>query len=448
MDFTYLVLTTQSSILFLMFNFLIKHKVIIGITTIVLTVSIISIVFLINNKKETPAVNSELTRKHEPQPKQTANEETCSPRGTATSDPSGKPLTGGTQSQQQNSQSNGESTINTKILEDVGLKVITTKGSGSEGLDIDPKTGLVYVAHNGNIISNCKGDTSGNMNSPARSGGSTMSIIDPVAAKEILNVATESSPIWPLIDNVRNVVYVSGSGSGKIALHALGSGVKTSTIEVKGKPHALGLDPNTGLMIVSNTYDMTQTYMSVVDVDTKKVIANHKVSDLPHGVAMDYVTHVAYMVSVKDGGVSKIDLKTGNILETFDGADGSGSNLIALSTKTKKLFVVETQPTSVINVINTDTKQSIGKIRFADQGSPVWGMDIDEENGLLYAAIPNANAIGILDINTLKPLGLIKVDECPFAIKLDLTRGFGYSTGQVNGTLSMFDLRKVMERIK
>lgn len=310
-----------------------------------------------------------------------------------------------------------------------------------QGLDIDQATGYVYTVGSSSVISGCKAPQA------ASAGTSTLHAVDPAQAKELFNVATESAPVWPQVDNGRKVVYVAGSGNGMIGLHNLANGQKISTIDVKGKPQAFGF--NAGTLMASNTADSSQTYYSLINPDTRKVVASYKVPEMPHGIAFNAADKVFYMVGSKTGDVAVIDAVNGLVKETLSATGGGGENsqMVVYSPKLKRLYISDQRADSQVSVYDIATKKVIGKIRFTTKNQPAWGMQLDDERGLLYAALPLSNAIAVADASTLKPLGLIKVDECPFALDLDLQRGLGFSTSQVVSTVSSFKIAEVLKAL-
>lgn len=332
------------------------------------------------------------------------------------------------------------------IIETIDYDVVQLSGKAPQGLDIDSETGLVYVLHNGTVVSYCESDKR------SREGANTMSIVDPSKKEEIVNVETVGGPVWPLVDKLRNVVYSAGSAQGLIAVHDLTTGERVDLLEVGGRPHAFGLTSE-GLLIVSNTYKDSQKYMSVIDADTLEVLGHQKVAELPHGIAADQKEKVFYMVGVRTGEVSVISMESGKVIDSFEtlnSKNGFGnSNMLAWSEKYRLLFISDysENPYSIL-VYDVDARQTVKKLTFKDAPNAVWGMQVDEDAGLLYAAIPNADSIGVVDIATLTELGSFKVDECPYAVRLDTKRGLGYSTGSVNATLSIFSLEDVAEFFK
>jgi len=397
-------------------------------------------------------------------------------------------------------------------FQNVSVKLINLTGIAPQGLAIDPKTGYVYTGNNG-LTTAAKCSESGSTtapspspspspnpgpppagnnapppqnnnnptppssanagsarNSPASStspGANTMSIVNPSIMKEIARVDTHITPIWPLVDDARGVVYVASSGAaagGYVDVFSLNTGQKVAAISVGGTAHDLGLDSSTGILIVSNTYDTSQTYYSVINVNTRTVIAHYQVPSEPHGIVVDAVNHVAYMATVGDGEIAVIDMKTGQLKTTF--STGSkifrSTNLITFSPKERKIFLVDSgvsqattgqpnQPTQPpqpgIDVFSADNYQLLGKIPM--EAIP-WGITVDDSTHLIYAALPDDNAVGIANIDTLKTLGYFSTGSgtCPFAVRLDATRNLGFTSNTGNNTLGVFSVAQVDKDIK
>ena len=78
-------------------------------------------------------------------------------------------------------------------------------------------------------------------------------------------------------------------------------------------------------------------------------------------------------------------------------------------------------------------------------------MWVDETNDLLFAALPNANAIGVVDLQSLTHVLNIQVGECPYAVSIDTKRKVGVSTNQgtpsINTSATVFDLCKVYKKL-
>ena len=273
---------------------------------------------------------------------------------------------------------------------------------------------------------------------PVGSRSNTLSVVDPVGGREIAAVKTEPGPVWPLVDAARGVVYVAASTEGRVAVHRVRTGAKLETIQVGGLPHDLGLFGD--VLIVSNTNDGSQRYMSVVDVATGKVRATHEVAWFPHRIAIDEASKRAYMMSVESGTITVVDMRSGKVIADFD---SGGGGTMTFSTATRRLFVPgrDAGRPNTIRVIDADSRELLGEIGpFTGPGHQAFGLTVDEQRGLLYATVGDSNLVGVADIDTLEPLGVFEVDTCPWGVRLDPERGRGYVTSPARGTLGIFDL--------
>lgn len=142
-----------------------------------------------------------------------------------------------------------------------------------------------------------------------------------------------------------------------------------------------------------------------------------------------------------DGTNTVVDLGSGRLAGTVKTSDSDhpNANMNAFSRRLRRLFVTDGSRNAVV-ALDAETHAPVGIARF---GSPAWGMQVDEASGLLYAALPNQNAIGVADAATGTPLALVPVDACPFAVRLDTVRRLGFSTAMAENKLTRFDLTKV-----
>jgi DNA-binding beta-propeller fold protein YncE len=317
------------------------------------------------------------------------------------------------------------------VLSTVGLGSVTLSGRAPQGLDVDLETGLVYVSNNGAAVAACQ---------PGPGIEGTMSLVDPATMRETTSVQNLRGAVWPLVDPVRNVVYSANSGGKSLTIHARGTGTLLTTIPLGGRPHQVGLDPASPLLVVSNTNDESQTFVAFVDADKRALVGHATVAPLPHGVSVDRRRHLAYVSSVGDGTNTLVDLVTGTIAGTLATTTmaNPNSNLNTFSEALSRLFVANSRE----GVIAFDASSS-ARLGAFSLGTPAWGMQVDDATGLLYAALPDQGAIGVVDARTLQPLALIPVDACPFAVRVDTVRRLGFSTSMSTSRLSVFDLERV-----
>jgi DNA-binding beta-propeller fold protein YncE len=334
-------------------------------------------------------------------------------------------------------------------IADAGVRQIPLARAGANGLAVDPSTGRVYIAINGATTPWC-GDAG------AITPG--LSIVDPSANREVAVVTTGESPVWPLVDVTRGKVYVAGSGGrGTVAVHNRTTGALERSIVLGGRPHDLGIDPAGSRMVVSNTFDLTQRFVSVVDVATDAIVSTISVPDLPHKVVVDSAARVAYVVSLGAGQVTAIDLVSGAKLRDFSSGLIPQTSAMAYSPARRRLYVAKTAgttPTSGTTIVSIDPatgtiEASMGTFT-PSSPSPTraWGgFGLDDANGLLYAAVANSSLVSVVDLATLKPLAVFGVADCPWAVALDVARGTGYVASNRTAMLTAFDLAKVKRAI-
>ena len=199
------------------------------------------------------------------------------------------------------------------VLNDTGLRIIQLSGSGTNGLDIDSQTGLVYAVNNGSVA-----DAMWCGKTPvSKPGRDTLSIVDSFSGVETAAIPTDGAPVWPWVSVANDEVYVAASRTGTVVVHSRGTGERLDSINVGGLPHDLALDPGSGRLIVSNTNDGSQEFLSVVDITTRSLVAHRRVVKFPHKIAVDFEAGVAYVVSVESGMVSVVDTTDGQVIGTF-----------------------------------------------------------------------------------------------------------------------------------
>lgn len=330
-------------------------------------------------------------------------------------------------------------------ISDAGVRQIPISRAGANGLAVDTTSGLVYVVINGATAPWC-----GDRGQPP----SGLSIVDPAAGRETAMVASGLSPVWPLVDAARGKVYVASSGgAGTLAVHQLGTGRLERQFTIGGRPHDLGLDPRGRLLLVSNTFDSSQTWISTVDVETGMVVTNLQVPELPHKVVVDERDRVGYAVSLGSGRITAVDLASGAKLREFGSGPIPQTSAMVFSPTRRRLYVAKTAgstPTAGSTIVSLDVDSGAlsGEMGTFTPGSAqptrAWGgFGLDDAAGLLYAAMANTNFVVVVDIAAMKPVGVFEVAACPWAVALDVPRGVGYVSSNQAEALTVFDLARV-----
>lgn len=330
-------------------------------------------------------------------------------------------------------------------LADAGVTHIAVASPGANGLALDPTSGFVYVVINGATSVWC----GGSQDYPGR-----FSIVDPQQNKELANVTTGPGPVWPLVDEKRQRVYVAASGAaGTVVAHDPKTGAMETSFTLGGRPHDMGLDNAGSSMLVSNTFDKSQTYISLLNVDSGMVLDHFQVPQLPHKVVVDEAKRMAYAVSLGAGEITAVDLASGKVAKTFSSGMIPQTSAMVFSPKRNLLYVGKTAGSSPnagttivgVDVTTGEIKAEVGTFlpNSMMQTRPWGGFGLDDEKGLLYAAVANSNWVVVVDIDAVKPLAVFEVDACPWAVTLDIPRRRGYVSSNGAAMLSVFDLDKV-----
>lgn len=377
---------------------------------------------------------------------------TCAPPGTATCDVNGVPIPGGGGGGGTSTEAPTVNAVTAAVTLGAGRAVV-----GAEGIAIDPSTGLAYIGLNGTIVSGCEGDPTRTGTIPVPSAGANrMSIVDPAAAREVAAVATGASPIWPTVDPDRQLVFMMGSGgTGTVTVHRASDGATLRTVVVGGKPHMGGLDYSTRLMVIGNTVRASavvaeQNWATVLDTNSYTIRRQFNTSPAPHGMAVDQDRDLVYFTAVGDGAIVAVNAATGidvmtSVPKSAIGASFGNNNMLARQAATRRLFQTNAQQGSIgVLVIDEITLTLEKVVRFGSGSLIPWGMSVDEPNRLLFAALPNANAVGVVDLDSLEHVATIPVGACPYAVAVDAQRRRAVTSNQgtptENASASILDL--------
>ncbi len=107
--------------------------------------------------------------------------------------------------------------------------------STGKGVAFNPKSGLVYVAHDG---------------------GSTVSVINPATHTIVQTIGVGSTPTTIAVDptmGAMGVVYVTVNGTNNVAIIQAATGVVTDSVSAS-QPDGIAVDPNLHRVYVGTTY--------------------------------------------------------------------------------------------------------------------------------------------------------------------------------------------------
>ncbi len=252
----------------------------------------------------------------------------------------------------------------------------------------------------------------------ANKGDRALSIIDPVAGREVGRVAENDTTGHEVIASpdgkLAYVPIYGNSGVGKPGTdgtHMLVIDLATKKIvgDVdfgKGvRPHCPMIGPKDGMVYVSTELNQT---ISIVDPKTLKVVgAVPTGADESHMFVITRDGKRAYTANVGPGTVSVLDLAGRKVLDTIK--ISGNTQRIALSVDDKLVFTSDqTQPR--LAVIDTATNKIAHWVTLPGTGYGSWPT---ADGKYLVIAIPKANKVAVVDLKTFQVAHEIDVPAAP-----------------------------------
>jgi DNA-binding beta-propeller fold protein YncE len=252
----------------------------------------------------------------------------------------------------------------------------------------------------------------------ANKGDRALSIIDPVAGREVGRVAENDTTGHEVIASpdgkVAYVPIYGNSGVGKPGTdgtHMLVIDIATRKVigDVdfgKGvRPHCPLIGPKDGLVYV--TTELNQT-ISIVDPKTLKIVGTVPTGqDESHMLALTRDGKRGYTANVGPGTVSVIDLAGKKVLGTIK--ISPNTQRIALSVDDKFVFTADqTQPR--LAVIDTANNTIAHWVTLPASG---YGTAPTADGKWLVVAVPKANKVAVVDLKTFEVAHTIDVPATP-----------------------------------
>ncbi len=170
--------------------------------------------------------------------------------------------------------------------------------------------------------------------------------------------------------------------------------------------------------------------ISVLDYQTFELEQEIKLEyDMrPHHFCVDYKNNVMYIPSSINGILYVLDLSNNKIIDTLS----IGGSLSNIALHNEELFVTN-EDTNSIYIIDANSIKPIGLIGVEEMPH---GLDFDESNGVLY--IPCKNSIVSIDTESKKVLNQLKSNFKTWHIKIDNNNDEIYTT-TLDGELVIVD---------
>jgi len=290
---------------------------------------------------------------------------------------------------------------------------------GPEGVAVDSRTGMIYVAD---------------------AGTNSISIINGTTQTLVANLSVGINPWGIAVDPYTNMVYVTNMGSSNVAIVNGLNGTNhvpsvAKLVHVGNSPKGVAVDGATDLVYVVNSADNTVTVMSGGGM----VFATPSVGQSPVGIAVDNVTDVIYVANLGSNSLSAINGvsnsvatipvgtapwgvavdPTSDTIYVTNSGSGTVSEVSGVTFQVTSTVTVSASPQSIS--VNPSTHQvfvvSTGGTMSVITGSSVsatvvigntpWGIDVNTKTNTIYVSNPIADTVSVVSGSTDKIIGTI-----------------------------------------
>jgi DNA-binding beta-propeller fold protein YncE len=278
-------------------------------------------------------------------------------------------------------------------------------------------------------------------------GDASVSVVDPVAARQIATVAEGVTGVHgheAVVSPDGRTAYVPVYGSTGVGKPGI-DGHEMLVVDVAGRkvvghvdfghgvrPHCAVYDAGRGLLYVTTELDQT---VSIIDPRTLKIVGT-----VPTGQAQSHMLALSrdgkrgYTANVGPGTVSVLDMvgrKTVAVIPI------SGmTQRIALSNDDKMVFTSDqTEPR--LAVIDTATNKVKTWVALPGTG---YGTAATRDGRWLLVAIPAAGQVAVVDLGTLKVVRTIAVPSAPQEILVRPDGKVAYVSCNKSGKVAAIDL--------
>jgi YVTN family beta-propeller protein len=280
----------------------------------------------------------------------------------------------------------------------------------------------------------------------ANQGDRTLSIIDPVAGRQVAAVpvgGVTGHEVAASPDGRTAYVPIYGdSGVGKpgsdgreIAVIDLASRKVTARIDLGHgvRPHAAHFNPKDGLLYVTTELDNSVT---IIDTQTLKIVGS-----VPTGRAESHMLAISgdglrgYVSNVDPGSVSVLDLAERKTIAVIPVSPKS--QRISITPDGRYVFTAD-QDKTLLTVIDTATNAVKVWVPLPAIG---YGTAPTRDGKWLLVAMPGANQVGVVDLATLKLVRQIDVPPAPQEIVVQPDNAVAYVSCNASGRVAAVDLK-------
>ncbi len=282
-----------------------------------------------------------------------------------------------------------------------------------------------------------------------------------IADRRTRNVAavlpTGGSPRGLAIDAAGRRIYVAASDEDAVQVFDLASGSPLGRVRLSpgDRPWDLALAPDGRTLVVANAGSSTASFVDVANLAELRRVPT---GETPSSVLLDRGGRRAYVLDRRANAVTVLDVANRAVITTVPtdpeplhaALDAAGRRLYVVHAGSPYMTVLalpDLAPsarvfvglgastvlvdsrTDLVYVGRSDERRlqvfdpfSLAPVSFVDVPAPVGVMAIDDAENTLWALLPEARAVAVVDLTTRETLAVIDVGDAPAALALTRAR--------------------------
>lgn len=227
------------------------------------------------------------------------------------------------------------------------------------------------------------------------------------------------------VDPVTRAVYVAESSSNQVLIWS-SAGTQIKALDVLQRPTAVFLDGTTSRAYVANT---SSNSLSVINTSSQAVVSHLPLASAPSGVAYDSVGQRIYATNFLTDTIAAINPSTRAVVATW--RTGTSPWAVAVDGTLRQLYSLNDGEGTLTTLSTVD-----GRIlKTTNVGRPVRVVKASPSSRRVF--VTSAEALTVIDGNTLNVLATVTVGSRPVGIALDEANNRIYVANQQSGTISV-----------
>jgi len=291
-------------------------------------------------------------------------------------------------------------------------------GKRPRGMRASPDGKLVYVALSGTPISPPpKLDAQGNPifdrdednAKDADKSADGIGVVELAERKLLRKIHVGSDPEDIGVSADGKKLYASNEDVGTATVLDIASGKVEHIIPMGGEPEGVAVSPDGKFFYVTCE---TDGEIYVVDTKDFKVITHFKVGGRPRSVDFLPDSSRGFIPSESNGKLHLIDCKKHVVTESVSLPPGSRPMCVRVAPDGKKVYV-STGRGGAVCVLDTNTGKVLGTIKV---GTRPWGIAISPDGKYLFAANGPSDDVSVVDLATEKEITRVKSPGSPWGV--------------------------------